>query len=70
MTGAATGMLAGLVGTSVRELHCPNMDSWHVLAPHLGVAALGAITRVYRRINVEIAVTRSLARRASSSTGH
>ena len=43
MTGAATGMLAGLVGTSVLELHCPNMDAWHVLASHLGVAALGAI---------------------------
>jgi hypothetical protein len=40
MTGAATGLLAGLAGTSVLEIHCPNLDAWHILVSHLGVAML------------------------------
>jgi hypothetical protein len=40
VTGAATGLLAGLVGASVLEIHCPNLDAWHILLSHLGVAAL------------------------------
>jgi hypothetical protein len=40
MTGAATGLLSGLVGTSVLEIHCPNLDAWHILVSHLGVAVL------------------------------
>jgi hypothetical protein len=43
MTGAATGLLAGLVGTSVLEIHCPNLDAWHILVSHLGVAILCAL---------------------------
>jgi hypothetical protein len=43
MTGAATGLLAGLVGTSVLEIHCPNLDAWHILVSHLGVAIMGAL---------------------------
>ncbi len=43
MTGAATGLLAGLVGTSVLELHCPNLDGLHILVSHLGVAMLCAL---------------------------
>ena len=43
MTGAATGLLAGLVGTSVLEIHCPNLDAWHILISHLGVAMLCAL---------------------------
>jgi len=43
MTGAATGLLAGLVGASVLEIHCPNLDAWHILASHLGVAVLCAL---------------------------
>jgi len=43
MTGAATGLLAGLVGTSVLEIHCPNLDAWHILVSHLGVAILFAL---------------------------
>ena len=70
MTGATTGLLAGLVGTSVLEIHCPNMDAWHVLASHLGVAALGGIAGFTAGLIAEIAGTRSLARRASSSRGH
>ena len=44
MTGAATGLLAGLVGTTALEIHCPNLDARHILVAHLGVAVLGAIT--------------------------
>lgn len=44
MTGAAAGLLAGLAGTTVLEIHCPNLDAWHILASHLGVAVLCAIT--------------------------
>jgi len=43
MSGAATGLLAGLVGTSVLEIHCPNLDAWHILVSHLGVAILCAL---------------------------
>ena len=42
-TGAATGLLAGLAGTSVLEFHCLNLDAWHILAWHLGVAVLSAM---------------------------
>ena len=43
VTGAATGLLAGLVGTSVLEIHCPNLDARHILVSHLGVAMLCAL---------------------------
>jgi hypothetical protein len=43
MTGAATGLLAGLVGTTALEIHCPNLDASHILVSHLGVAVLGAV---------------------------
>jgi hypothetical protein len=31
MTGVAAGLLAGLAGTSTLEMHCPNLDAWHIL---------------------------------------
>jgi Negative regulator of sigma F len=43
MTGAATGLLAGLAGTTALEIHCPNLAAWHILASHLGVAVIGAV---------------------------
>jgi hypothetical protein len=43
MSGAATGLFAGLVGTSVLEIHCPNLHASHILVSHLGVAILGAL---------------------------
>jgi hypothetical protein len=43
MSGAASGLFAGLVGTSVLEIHCPNLDAWHILVSHLGVAILFAV---------------------------
>jgi hypothetical protein len=39
VAGATTGLLAGLVGLTVLELHCPNVNLWHIFAAHLGAAA-------------------------------
>jgi len=41
-TGAASGLLSGLVGTSCLEIHCPNLGAAHIVAGHLGVALMGA----------------------------
>ena len=43
VVGATTGMLAGLVSTTVLEVHCPNFDVWHILVWHVGLAFLGLI---------------------------
>ena len=42
-TGATTGLLAGFVGVTVLEMHCPNLDAWHILTSHLGVAVLSLL---------------------------
>ena len=44
MTGAAAGLFAGLAGTAVLELHCPNLNASHLIASHLGVALLGTMS--------------------------
>jgi hypothetical protein len=54
MTGAATGLLAGLVGTSVLEIHCPNLDASHILVSHLGVAILCALVGFGIGLAVEV----------------
>ncbi len=45
--GLAAGILAGLAGVGMLELHCPNFQAAHVLVWHLGVllasAGLGAL---------------------------
>ncbi len=41
--GAITGMLAGLVSTTVLEVHCPNLNVWHILVWHVGIALFGMI---------------------------
>jgi hypothetical protein len=43
VAGAATGLLAGLAGTTVLEIHCPNLDLSHILVWHVGVSVLGAL---------------------------
>jgi len=40
--GAMTGLAAGLVGVTVLEIHCPNLDRMHIADGHLG-AALTAV---------------------------
>lgn len=46
MTGPASGLFAGLVGTTALEIHCPILDASHILLSHLGVAVLGAMIGV------------------------
>jgi hypothetical protein len=62
VTGAATGLLAGLVGTTVLEIHCPNLDAWHILVSHLGVSVLLAIAGFAAGWAAEIANARSFGR--------
>jgi hypothetical protein len=47
VAGAITGMLAGLVSTTVLEVHCPNLDVWHILVWHLGIALLGMVVGLF-----------------------
>jgi hypothetical protein len=60
MTGAATGLLAGLVGASVLEIHCPNLDAWHILVSHLGVAILCALAGLFTGLTAEAIGGRSI----------
>jgi hypothetical protein len=46
VVGALTGMLAGLVSTTVLEVHCPNLNLWHILTWHVGIAFLGLVAGV------------------------
>jgi hypothetical protein len=41
IVGATAGMLSGLVSTTVLEVHCPNLNIWHILVWHVGIALLG-----------------------------
>jgi hypothetical protein len=43
VAGATTGMLAGLVSTTVLEAHCPDLNLWHILVWHFGFAVLGLV---------------------------
>jgi hypothetical protein len=36
-------MLAGLVSTTVLEVHCPNLNVWHILVWHVGIALSGLV---------------------------
>ena len=62
MTGAATGLLSGLVGTSVLEIHCPNLEARHILVAHFGVSLLCAMAGVAIGLAVEIIGRRSFDR--------
>ena len=61
-TGAAAGLLSGLVGTSVLEIHCPNLDALHILVSHLGVSVLCAIAGLALGLAAEAAGQRSARR--------
>ena len=41
--GAATGGLAGLIGLSVLEVNCPNLNVFHVLVWHGGVVLISSL---------------------------
>ncbi len=42
-TGATAGGLAGLVGLAVLEIHCPNLNVYHIVAWHVSVTLVCAI---------------------------
>jgi hypothetical protein len=41
--GAIAGMLAGLISTTVLEVHCPDLNVWHILVWHVGIAFVGLV---------------------------
>ncbi len=43
LTGATAGALAGLAGLAVLEIHCPNLNVYHIVAAHISVALVCAI---------------------------
>ena len=42
LAGAASGGLAGLVGLTVLEFHCPNLNQEHILVWHIAVVLISA----------------------------
>ena len=42
LIGAAVGGLAGLIGLSVLEMNCPNLDVYHILVWHGGVVVISS----------------------------
>ena len=43
LIGAAAGGLAGLIGLSVLEVNCPNLNVFHVLVWHAGVVLISSL---------------------------
>ncbi len=39
-TGATAGGLAGLVGLTVLEIHCPNLNVYHIVVWHVSVTVV------------------------------
>ena len=63
MTGAATGLARGSGWYSVCwRSHCPNLDAWHILVSHLGVAILCALAGLFIGLTAETIGRRSFHR--------
>jgi hypothetical protein len=43
LTGATAGTFAGLIGVTVLEVYCPNLNLFHILVWHFGVIVLSAL---------------------------
>jgi len=43
LVGAAAGGFAGLIGLSVIEINCPNLNGYHILAWHWGVVMISSL---------------------------
>jgi len=43
LTGATAGGLAGLTGLAVLEIHCPNLNVYHIVAAHVSVTLICAL---------------------------
>lgn len=41
-SGALAGLLGGLTGTAILEIHCSDFNAMHIIVGHWGAAALGA----------------------------
>ena len=50
---ATVGMLAGLAGTIVLEMHCPILDLLHILCWHLGIPAASALLGYFIGLRME-----------------
>ena len=70
MTGAAAGLLAGLAGTSMLEIHCPILDARHILLSHLGAAILCTLAGLAMGLTVEIRGRRSIHRSSPEYRAH
>ncbi len=53
LIGAAAGGLAGLIGLSVLEINCPNLDVYHVLVWHGGVVVISSLAGALMGLAVE-----------------
>jgi len=43
LTGATAGGFAGLIGVTVLEICCPNLNRYHILVWHVGVILLSTL---------------------------
>jgi hypothetical protein len=43
LAGCTAGLLAGLVGVTVLEIHCPIIDRLHIVSSHIGALALATL---------------------------
>jgi hypothetical protein len=43
LVGATAGGFAGLIGATVLEIHCPNLNRYHILVWHVGAVLLSAL---------------------------
>lgn len=55
-----TGLLAGIVGVTVLEIHCPNLDRMHIVTSHLGAAVTvvlvaAAVSAIDTKIRLSVA---------------
>jgi len=55
LMGATTGGFAGLIGVTVLEVHCPNLNLYHILVWHLGVLLLSVLGGLAVGAAVEVA---------------
>jgi hypothetical protein len=46
LVGAAAGGFAGLIGLSVLEINCPNLNEYHILVWHWGVILISSLAGV------------------------
>lgn len=53
LIGAAAGGLAGLVGLTVLELNCPNLNVFHILFWHWGVVLISSLAGAFLGAAVE-----------------